>query len=155
MSSEEILKIEFDKLREDILARYNALGLRASGRFERELENKTTGLTGLLVGSHYTEYLVNGRPPGKYPPIDIIKEWISVKPIQIIGERITVSSLAFLIARKIAREGTEIFKKGGSDLISAVITPERVQSIIDKVTRFNVQLFASEVSNIFREFEPA
>lgn len=152
MTAEEILKIEFDKLRADIIARYDALKLRASSQFEKDLQNKTTGLTGLLVGSHYTEQLVNGRPPGKYPPIDIIKEWIEVKPIQIIGERISVSSLAFLIARKIAREGTEIFKKGGSDLISSVITPERVQSIIDKVTRFNVQQFSTEVSNIFKEF---
>lgn len=152
MSAEEILKIEFDKLRADIIARYDALGLRASGQFEKDLQNKTTGLTGLLVGSHYTEQLVNGRPPGKYPPIDIIREWVEKKPIQIIGERISVSSLAFLIARKIAREGTEIYKKGGSDLISSVITPERVQSIIDKVTRFNVQQFSTEVSNIFKEF---
>jgi hypothetical protein len=138
MTSEDILRIEFDKLREDILARYEALKLRASGRFEKELENKTSGLTGLLIGSHYTEQLVSGRPPGKFPPLKFIEAWIRVKPIRRIAERISVSSLAFLIARKIAREGTEIFKKGGSDLISSVITPERVQSIINKVTEFNV-----------------
>jgi len=155
MTNEDILRIEFDSLRTDILARHKALKQNASGQFERELENKTSGLTGLLVGSHYTEQLVNGRPPGKFPPIKMIEAWVRVKPIRQIGERISVSSLAFLIARKIAREGTEIYKKGGSDLISSVITPERIQRIIDKVTRFNVQSFTSEVSNIFREFEPA
>ena len=155
MTSEEILRVEFDSLREDILARHTALKQKASGQFERELENKTSGLTGLLVGSHYTEQLVNGRGPGKFPPIKMIESWIRIKPIRIIGERISVSSLAFLIARKIAREGTEIFKAGGTDLISSVITPERVQSIIDKVTRLNINSFTSEVSNIFREFEAA
>ena len=42
-----------------------------------------------------------GRPPGKQPPIQAIAAWAKLKGIP-----------AFLVARKIGREGTERFKLG-------------------------------------------
>ena len=50
-----------------------------------------------------------------------------------IKGNISISSLAFLIARKIAREGTKYFKQGGTDLVDAVYTEQRIQMIINKV----------------------
>lgn len=53
----------------------------------------------------YVEY---GRNPGKFPPVDAIKRWISVKPIlprPVNGKVPTPDQLAFLIGRKIARDG--------------------------------------------------
>ena len=59
----------------------------------------------------YWIYVENGRGPGKFPPIDKILEWISVKPVipysDNRGRLPTEEQLAFLIARKIANEGTE------------------------------------------------
>lgn len=59
----------------------------------------------------YWIYVENGRGPGKFPPIDKILEWIRVKPITPYsdsrGRLPTEEQLAFLIARKIAEQGTE------------------------------------------------
>lgn len=55
----------------------------------------------ILYGVDYLEALNRGRGPGRFPPVDIIEEWTQQKPVDIP---------AFLIGRKIAREGTEIFK---------------------------------------------
>lgn len=59
----------------------------------------------------YWIYVENGRGPGKFPPIDKILEWIRVKPVipysDSRGRLPTEEQLAFLIARKIANEGTE------------------------------------------------
>jgi len=59
----------------------------------------------------YWYYVENGRGPGKFPPIDKILEWIRVKPVipytDSRGRLPTEEQLAFLIARKIANEGTE------------------------------------------------
>lgn len=59
----------------------------------------------------YWYYVENGRGPGKFPPIDKILEWIRVKPVipysDSSGRIPTEEQLAYLIARKIANEGTE------------------------------------------------
>lgn len=59
----------------------------------------------------YWIYVENGRKPGRFPPIDKILEWIRIKPITPYsdsrGRLPTEEQLAFLIARKIAEQGTE------------------------------------------------
>ena len=59
----------------------------------------------------YWYYVENGRKAGRFPPIDKILEWIRVKPVTPYsdsrGRLPTEEQLAFLIARKIAEQGTE------------------------------------------------
>lgn len=57
----------------------------------------------------YWKYVENGRRSGKFPPIDEIKKWISVKPVIPRGKSgkiPTENQLAFLIGRKISKKGT-------------------------------------------------
>lgn len=57
----------------------------------------------------YWQYVEYGRRAGKYPPINAIKNWISVKPVLPrplkSGKLPTTNQLAFLIARKISKVG--------------------------------------------------
>lgn len=57
----------------------------------------------------YWQFVENGRKAGKYPPINDIKKWISVKPVLPrpfkSGKLPTDNQLAFLIARKISKVG--------------------------------------------------
>lgn len=57
----------------------------------------------------YYQFVENGRKAGKYPPINAIKNWISVKPVLPrplkSGKLPTANQLAFLIARKISKVG--------------------------------------------------
>ena len=56
----------------------------------------------------YWKYANYGRRPGKMPPVSAIEEWITRK--RIVPESNTstpnVTSLAYVIARKIGKEGT-------------------------------------------------
>lgn len=57
----------------------------------------------------YWKYVENGSKP-HFPPIDKIKEWIRVKPVlptQMNGKLPTENQLAYLIARKISKVGTQ------------------------------------------------
>ena len=141
MTTKEILAVEFESIKNDLIQKYNELGMRASGDWANELESRISGneekQTAQIIGMRYTEQLVFGRKPGKFPPIKMIEKWIIDKGISL-EKNITVSSLAFLIARKIAKEGTKYFQHGGTDLIESVITPERIQSIIYQVSEINV-----------------
>lgn len=58
----------------------------------------------------YWKYVNDGRRPGKMPPIESLISWISrrnITPKAYNGKLPSINSLAFLIARKIGRDGTK------------------------------------------------
>ena len=150
--SKEILSIEFNKLKEDLIKAYDGKGMRASGDFANSLEVVATGFNVKLLGNDYAQQLETGRQSGRFPPIDAIKQWIDDKGIsnRLNGE-ITRNQLAFLIARKIAREGWKRQGYGGVELISDVVTDERIQSIIDEVGEAQVITYTTEIIQLIKE----
>lgn len=95
------------------LLEQQAKGLYASGRSARSLKEVTDPDGGRLFGKGYFHFQKVGRRPGRFPPIDAILNWIHDKGIHA---DIPENSLAFLIARKIARSGTDIFQRKRSGL---------------------------------------
>ena len=138
MTVVEILNEELSLLKSELIAKYDEKGMRASGAWADSLEQNVImnerNAKAQILGLEYSQQLETGRKSGKFPPIDSIKKWIVDKGIssRIQGE-ITISSLAFLIARKISREGWKRENYGGVNLISEVVTPQRIQKIIDRV----------------------
>ena len=95
----------------------------------------------------YWYYVENGRKAGKWPPIQNILDWIKIKPVlprpNAKGKLHTPQQLAFLIARKIGKEGTE----GTQDLRKATDTiwdtfEDRLYEAIDEdVDAAFIQIF--------------
>jgi hypothetical protein len=145
MTTQEILKVEFEEIKKDLIKSYEEKKIKASGKWAKSLEveviQKEYKHTARIFGEKYTEQLVFGRKPGAFPPIKAIEQWIKDKGIQPIEKNLKISSLAFLIARKISQEGTKYYKQGGNDFIEKIITPQRIQEIIDKVSELNVTVF--------------
>ena len=124
----EVLRAEFELLRSEIIAAYEASGMGSSGTWADSLVVNAGDSGASITGAGY----IDGRGPGKPPPSEAIEQWIKAKGIAgEIEKGISVSSLAFLIARKIGREG---WKPDGDteSIIESVVTPRRIQQIIDK-----------------------
>ena len=95
----------------------------------------------------YWYYVENGRKAGKWPPIDNILNWIKIKPVlprpNAEGKLPTPQQLAFAIATKIGKEGTE----GTQDLRKATDTiwdtfEDRLYEAIDEdVDAAFIQIF--------------
>lgn len=151
MTPSQILAEEMELIKRDLIIKHKELGMPASGKWIESVEANTNRLSGVILAEHYTEQLVNGREPGRFPPIDRIEQWIKDKGIQPFDSNLKISSLAFLIARKIAREGTRYFQQGGTDLVEAVITPARIQRIINRVTEFQISSFSSAITGMFQQ----
>lgn len=90
-------------------------------------EVESTMTEGRLWAAHYFKYLVHGRGPGKQPPVEKMRDFVRANPgmledAQAVFKGITENGLAFLIGRKIGREGTDVFKglKPGVDLQGAI-----------------------------------
>jgi hypothetical protein len=150
--SKEILSVEFESLKEDLIKAYDAKGMRASGKFADGLEVVVSDLNVKLLGYDYSQQLETGRQSGKFPPINMIEQWIEDKGIanRLNGE-ITKNQLAFLIARKIAREGWKREGYGGVDLISDVVTDERIQRIINEVGEAQMITYTTEIVTLIKE----
>ena len=144
MTTQEILEDEMKSIVKDIIRVYDESGKRVSGEFERGLEITSTPNRVVLEGYSY----LAGRAAGKQPPVQAILDWVEQRGIQPIEQNMTQTSLAWAIAKKIAREGTN--KESSLKIYEEVITPQRIDDIIKKVTDFNVQLF---VNNITAELE--
>ncbi len=151
----EIIEKEFNILKNEVISKYDEKGMRASGDFAESLETiiteEPTGYKAELIGNAYAYQLEQGRLAGKQPPSEVIEKWIVDKGIanQIEGN-ISISSLAYLIARKIGREGWNRQGYGGVNLISEVITEKRIQEIIDKIGEVYISQFSDKIINEFK-----
>lgn len=103
----------------------------------------------------YWQHLENGRGPGKFPPVDKIKEWIEVKPVNPTplsnGKTPSVEQLSFLIGRKIANEGTEgkPFFEPAKEQTIREFEDKINQAIEEDVSNFILELVEKEMRDIF------
>ena len=132
-----------------IAAKYNELGLRASGDFERNLsgeykqDEKSVRIE--IKGVDYTYYLVNGRNPGSFPPVDAIMKWIDEKPINFDETEISKNSLAYLIGRKIATEGIKVPSERNDGNLLESISKQRVNKLTRDIGGELVEKITSEI----------
>ena len=138
-TSEQILNNEFELLKNDLISRHDSKGMRASGDTADSLEVVSSLDSVKLIGSSVWGALEDGRSPstvGSKPGklIDQIKQWIKDKGIvSDIKNDNNNSTLAYLITRKIHKQGWNRQGYGGVNVVSEVITTQRIQSIINKV----------------------
>jgi len=74
-----------------------------------DIEFSNNKMQGTISLASYWKYVEYGRKPGKWPPRDKILEWVKVKPViprpNGNAKPPTQEQLAFLIQRKIGRDG--------------------------------------------------
>ena len=132
---------EFDKkLIQDLRDSLDAAGTTASGKTKKSLYSVTGPDSYKLWGRPFIYGLEYGRKPsspaGNGSLKDIILEWIKVKPI-IPKDGISKETLAFLISRKIHREGDLLHStkqnyrgmKKPTGIINSVINDGRIKEL--------------------------
>lgn len=123
MAEIDALRTYFNNLVEGLLQDAAEKGQKISTSFRTDVD--ASG--GSLYAEAHLKYLIHGRGPGKFPPPDNTIAWIADNPdvldrMKQVWKYITEQSAAYLIGRKIAREGTDIWtgKKPGIDLLGVM-----------------------------------
>ena len=142
----ELVASELEALKQRIIENHRSAGQVASGRTIASLKVEITEDGGVLWGRSAFGTLETGRKPGKVPAgfWKIIRQWMDDKGIQVEKP----DSFAYLVARKIAKEGTQLFRNGGR---SDIYSPE-VKDTVDRVSDGIGILFGSEVEHINLNF---
>lgn len=102
------------------------------------LRAETDDTGGQLYAADYFKYLIHGRGPGKQPPPDKMLAWVSQNPETYSWTDAEKSSLAYVIGRKIAREGTEIWagRRHGIDLLG--VMEKQIPSLLSALAKNEV-----------------
>lgn len=142
----ELVSSELEALKQRIIENHRSAGQVASGRTIASLKVEITEDGGVLWGRSPFGTLETGRKPGKVPAgfWKIIRQWMDDKGIQVEKP----DSFAYLVARKIANEGTQLFREGG---FYKIYSPE-VKDTVERVSDGIGILFGSEVEHINLNF---
>lgn len=142
----ELVASELEALKQRIIENHRNAGQVASGRTIASLKVEMTEDGGVLWGRSPFGTLETGRKPGKVPAgfWKIIRQWMDDKGIQVEKP----DSFAYLVARKIAKEGTQLFREGG---FYKIYSPE-VKDTVERVSDGIGILFGSEVEHINLNF---
>lgn len=144
-----ILTSALEDAKEKIQHNLDITGTNASGRTSQSLTVEVDGNTGVLYGRQAFGTVETGRKPGKVPYgfRDIIYQWMQDKDVhaKVEGRRSQEPadrSMAYIIARKIANEGSKLYRDDGRDDIYSNVLPltiERVQNEVTNVYIINIQ----------------
>lgn len=131
---DEALKIvhdELEALRLRIIENHIKAGQRASGKTIESLHVQMSEDGGILFGRNPFGVLESGRKAGPVPRgfYQIIKKWVEDKGIQVDKP----NTFAYLVARKIAREGTSLHRQGARDDIYSRDVKEATRRVFEKV----------------------
>ncbi len=144
------------KYLEDVVAGVQTDALAKGQKIPQYFRIVVTEDGGMLFGADYFKYRVFGRGPGKFPPPDKMLEFVKKNPEVLASARqkfknISEKSLAFLIGRKIAKKGTDIFlgKKPGVDLLGVMDSnmPEFLHALLRNETLKMVTNLKQNVAN--------
>lgn len=113
---EVMLTEVFEQAKRDIIANHERAGQVASGKtrdsLSVEVTSDTTSATATMYGRKYFAALETGSAPWKkqykHPPrpfVETIAKWMTDKGIEGVS--------AYLVARKIMREGTRLYRADG------------------------------------------
>lgn len=127
----EILEEIGNELIEEIRKRLSDMNINNTGTASRSLNVKATDIKLEIKGLRYIGALDKGRSPGRFPPVDVIRDWVAQK-LGISGNE--NNSIAYLIGRKIANEGTSIYKDKSKGIELESIVDMGIKLIKKRVT---------------------
>ena len=144
--AESVVKGVVDNITTKRVTRYGAMN--ASGQAARSVKYRLTEtgfeiyVSGKAVA--YFDALEKGRRPSKRPPISEIKPWVILRGLPAKW-KVSADSAAFLVARKIGKEGTNVFQQGGkTGIVTDFINPENVAKLKETL----LPLYIAEVTGV-------
>ena len=121
-------------------------GTNASGETSQSLQSTLIKKNRVQVtGKPYIYVVETGRKAGKMPPISNILKWIESGKPSFSGSAV---SFAWAISRKIAKEGSALFRSGGrTDIITPAISEDRVDALTKEVADVSLELVVKSIED--------
>ena len=140
MTIAETVRTWLDGSKAEIIKNYDADNMRASGSFAKSLRveilEQSGVIKGTLYGANHSVFVDDGRGKttgsGNGQLKMQIRKWIDDKGITP-RDKISKDSLAYLISRKIHREGWRPKNRYPNGVISSVINDKAIKELINSL----------------------
>jgi len=137
----------------------NSRKYKASGEMERGFESQNTDDGVVIWGVEYVEWFEEGRgktktsTPSTPTLAERLIDWLKVKKIPLWrdgkGRFIPRSTQAFVIARKIHRDGVSWHGKSPRVIYSDIINDKTLDAFANKITKTQEVSIGSDITTIF------
>ncbi len=122
--------------------------MNASGKAAESIKYRLTetGFEIYVFGKAvaYFDTLETGRKPGKQPPTAALKQWVILRNLPSKW-KMSADSAAFLVARKIGQEGTNVFTQGGhTGIVKDWVNEARIKELRESI----LPVFVDEVTSL-------
>jgi len=113
--------------------KFDSQNLNDTGEAKDSLSYKVEGNKLIIEGKARALFLEFGRRPGTFPPIAPIRAW-AIRKLGVSEDE--ADGVAYLIARKIAREGTDILTDRSKGLQVEILLSELNKELLQEITIF-------------------
>ncbi len=154
----DIIQTWLNGRRDAMRQEYNSSGRKASGYFGDHIDVEMYDEGGRINTPLYVGALVFGRKPtsgggggGGKSLYSMILDWIKVKGITPDNPKMTDNTLAYLISRKIHKQGIKVpnqFNDG--KLIDNTFTVESVQDLKSELIKIGQKVVTNDLKNIWQ-----
>ena len=152
----DIIQTWLNGRRDAMRQEYNSSGRKASGYFGEHIDVEMYDEGGRINTPLYVGSLVFGRKPtsgggGGRSLYSMILDWIKVKGITPDNPKMTDNTLAYLISRKIHKQGIKVpnqFNDG--KLIDNTFTAESVQDLKNELIKIGQKVVTNDLKSIWQ-----
>lgn len=142
----EVLTKEFlTELQEAFVAYLAANDRNATGKSSDSIKVVNVSPSGgQLIGGSWIQWVFTGRGPGGFPPLSAIIDWLNAKGLP--------RAMAWNVAKKIAMEGTELYRKGGrtNNAFTEILTKDRIEEFTKNISNLVAAELSSDITSIFQ-----
>lgn len=149
LTDEDVAAVLQGVIDEFLIPKFKELNMNASGEWIASLETERRGTNeGVIRGRDYTYWLVNGRSPNQDQSPEALRKWAVWAGNTFIKEWVKNKGLSadpIAVAMSIAKKGTSWKRKGGSDLLEVLETPEVQRYVAERFRRIIAPKVAAEL----------
>ena len=150
ITEEQIRDITWEVINRFVIPDFEARGHNASGKWLDSLSVRAEPNKGVISGTEYTQFLIDGRGPNKDQKPEAINNWARWYGSNVFkpwAESKGLSLNPYAVAYSIARTGTKIYKEGGSDFLKVLESEEVKKYVLDRLGIF----IKANINNILRD----
>ena len=138
-----------ERTKQELIDKYNSMGLKASGSFENGLSTETDESSTKIWTVPHTWFMVEGRGSNSSQDKDKVKKWVGWAGSTFLKKWVSDKGLdisPFAVAWKIAREGIKVPNQyNDGTLISSVINDNSIDRLLSEMGIFTIKEIKSEI----------